>query len=125
MSIQDHLEPNDFVVIIRPMREAYTEVDPNLPLDTEPDGQPRWTGEVQVAIVADSSNSELRTEEFEGMIQLSNLAAASIAAMEENQFIHEIIQSYAQTHMITPMSESLEKFTNNVLSFSTITKGNA
>ena len=32
MSIQDHLEPNDFVVIIRPMREAYTEVDPNLAL---------------------------------------------------------------------------------------------
>ena len=68
---------------------------------------------------------EYGIQDFSNMIALCNCTAASIPAMEENGFLREIVQIYAQKHLIVPVPESLKTYTNNVLTLATDTKGNA
>jgi hypothetical protein len=118
MSVHDHLTADDFILIIRPVKSS-EDIDEN---EEETQG---WTGEVQVAIIADAQNSSLAEAEFSNMIALCNCTAASIPAMEENAFIREIIQSYAHNRLISPVQERLAKYTDNVLHIHTDTKGTA
>jgi len=123
MSIHKHLTPNDFILIIRPVLEEIKFEEEEEKDNIPPSRQ--WTGEVQVGIVADEENTSLSEEEFSSMITLCNCTAASIPAMEENNFLREIVQVYAQRHLITPVSESLKSYKNNILTLATDTKGNA
>ena len=124
MSIHKHLTPNDFILIIRPILADTTEEDSEEKREDKSTSQ-HWTGEVQVGIVADEENTSLSQEDFSNMIALCNCTAASIPAMEENNFLREIVQIYAQKHLIVPVPESLKTYTNNVLTLATDTKGNA
>ena len=119
MSISKHITADDFVLIIRPIKSVEDEEQ------NEEQEKEHWTGEVQVAIVADPDNSSLTEEEYNNMIALCNCTAASIPAMEENVFLREVVQVYAQRHLISPIPESFKKYTNNVLTFASDTKGNA
>ena len=124
MSIHKHLTPNDFILIIRPILVDTTEEDlEEEKEDTAPLQQ--WTGEVQIGIVADENNTSLSEEDFSNMVALCNCTAASIPAMEENNFLREIVQIYAQKHLIVPVPESLKTYKDNVLTLATNTKGNA
>jgi len=111
-TIHKHLTPDDFVIIVRPVRE-----DEELPLN-----EGSWTGEVQVSIVTNAKETTLTELEFNNMVLLCNFAAASIPAMEENAFIRDLIQTYAQKNMImpTPEEENIP-----VLTFDTDTEGSA
>jgi hypothetical protein len=132
MSLHDHLTAEDFLLVIRPVKAEDTETIPlgstvdEIEYEAEPEETPQvWTGEVQVAIIADAENSSLTKEEFNNMVALCNCTAASIPAMEENPFIREIIQAYAHNRLISPVPERLIKYTDNVLKFDTDTKGTA
>ena len=118
MSVYDHLTADDFILIIRPVKSS----EDDLPEEEENTG---WAGEVQVAIIADADNSTLNENEFSNMIALCNCTAASIPAMEENAFIREIIQAYAQNRMLSPIPETLRRRTDNILHFNTDTQGTA
>ena len=122
MSVHDHLAADDFILIIRPV----TAFDDEEEEDHESGERKKiWTGEVQLAIIADAQNSSLTEEEFNNMVALCNCTAASIPAMEETPFIREIIQAYAHNRMISPVQERLQKYADNVLHFDTDTKGTA
>ena len=130
MSIQKHLTANDFILIVRPVLGEVPEEEVRdklgakmQPLNEEP--LQHWTGEVQVGIVADENNTSLSEEDFSNMVALCNCTAASIPAMEENNFLREIVQIYAQKHLIVPVPESLKTYKDNVLTLATNTKGNA
>ena len=60
-SIHKHLTPDDFIIIVRPIRQeeevAYEEGS--------------WTGEVQVSIVTNVEETTLKEEEFHNMISAS------------------------------------------------------
>tara|TARA_R110000824_G_scaffold182619_3_gene363603 strand:- start:514 stop:861 length:348 start_codon:yes stop_codon:yes gene_type:complete len=113
-NIHNHLTPDDFVIIVRPVRE---EEDTTLE-------EGSWTGEVQVSIVTNAKETTLTENEFNNMIMLCNFAAASIPAMEENAFIRDLIRTYAQNNMILPTPEE-EPITDRLLTLDTDTKGNA
>ena len=124
MSIHKHLTPNDFILIIRPILADTTEEDLEEEREDKSTSQ-YWTGEVQVGIVADEDNTSLSQEDFSNMIALCNCTAASIPAMEENNFLREIVQIYAQKHLIVPVPESLKGYKYNILTLASDTKGNA
>tara|TARA_R100000458_G_C8162581_1_gene166058 strand:+ start:226 stop:567 length:342 start_codon:yes stop_codon:yes gene_type:complete len=111
-TIHKHLNPEDFVIIVRPVKED------------EPISEEVWTGDVQVSIIANSTETPLTQDEFNNMILLCNCAAASIPAMEENTFIRDIIHSYAQKNMIMPMPDE-DILYNSLLTFDSDTEGNA
>ena len=112
-TIHKHLTPDDFVIIVRPVREEEEE----LLLE-----EGSWTGEVQVSIVTNAKETTLTEVEFNNMVLLCNFAAASIPAMEENAFIRDLIQTYAQKNMIMPTPEDEIV---HMLTFDTDTEGNA
>ena len=113
--IHKHLTPDDFVIVIRPIRQeeeeevAYEEGS--------------WTGEVQVSIITNVKETTLTEVEFHNMLMLCNFAAAAIPAMEENVFVRDLIHSYAQKNMIMPTPE--KGFTSTKLTFDTATEGTA
>ena len=113
-SIHKHLTPDDFIIIVRPIRReeevAYEEGS--------------WTGEVQVSIVTNVEETTLTEEEFHNMIMLCNFAAASIPAMEENVVIRDLIRTYAENNMIMPTPEE-EPIIHRLLTLDTNTEGNA
>ena len=113
-TIHKHLTPDDFVIIVRPVRE---EEEEELLLE-----EGSWTGEVQVSIVTNAKETTLTEVEFNNMVLLCNFAAASIPAMEENAFIRDLIQTYAQKNMIMPTPEEENV---HMLTFDTDTEGNA
>jgi len=45
--------------------------------------------------------------------------------MEENAFVRELIQTYAEKNMITPMIDDHEESSINILTIDTDTEGNA
>jgi hypothetical protein len=112
-TIHKHLTPDDFVIIVRPIRDQ-EEFDVH---------EGTWTGEVQVSIITNAKETTLTELEFNNMIMLCNFAAASIPAMEENAFVRELIQTYAHKNMIMPMSENDEEYPVNLLTIDT--EGNA
>ena len=112
-TIHKHLTPDDFIIIVRPVREEEEAI-----LD-----EGSWTGEVQVSIVTNAKETTLTEVEFNNMVLLCNFAAASIPAMEENAFIRDLIQTYAQKNMIMPTPEAEENI--HVLTFDTDTEGSA
>jgi hypothetical protein len=114
-TIHKHLTPDDFVIIVRPVRD---EEDFNFDEGT-------WTGEVQVSIVTNAKQTTLTELEFNNMVMLCNFAAASIPAMEENAFVRDLIQGYAQKNMIMPIPEDEEELNYDLLTMDTDTKGNA
>ena len=118
MSVYDHLTADDFILILRPVKSADNEI-------SEEDETQHWTGEVQVAIIADANNSSLDENEFNNMVALCNCTAASIPAMEENAFVREVIQAYAHNRMLSPVPETLLRRTDNILHFNTATQGTA
>jgi hypothetical protein len=118
MSVYDHLTADDFILILRPVKSSEDDV-------SEEAESTNWTGDVQVAIIADADNSSLNENEFSNMVALCNCTAASIPAMEENSFIREIIQAYAHNRMLSPVPEKLARTTDNILHFHTDTKGTA
>ena len=50
MSVYDHLTADDFILILRPVKSSEDDV-------SEEAESTNWTGEVQVAIIADADNS--------------------------------------------------------------------
>ena len=117
INIHKHLTPDDFIIILRPVKgqvEVQEEEE-----TTEKEG---WTGEVQVSIVTNAQQTTLSDSEFVNMVMLCNFAAASIPAMEENVFLRDMVKTYVQKSMITPMPENLE---NTILTFDSKTEGTA
>ena len=112
MYINDYVEQDDFIIIIRPVKQDFPEED----------GE-EWAGEVQVSIVANEKESSLTKEEFGNMILLCNFAAAAIPATEENELIRELIQTYVEKHMLLPVSGKLKEL--NRLTLDSETEGNA
>ena len=86
-TLHKYLTPDDFVIILKPIKEDEEDMSP-------------WTGEVQVSIVTNIQETTLSEEEFGNMLLLCNFAAASIPAMEENTFVRELIEVYAQKNML-------------------------
>ena len=84
------LVPDDFVIIVRPVKD-----DEELNINGG-----HWTGEVQVSIVTNAKETTLTEDEFNNMIMLCNFAAASIPAMEENEFVRDIIENYVSIEAI-------------------------
>ncbi len=113
-TLHKHLTPDDFVIIVRPVRE-----DEEFSLD-----EGSWTGEVQVSIVTNAKETTLTESEFNNMIMLCNFAAASIPAMEENTLVRELIQTYAHKNMIMPTPEENQTI-HELLTIDTDTEGNA
>ena len=109
--IHKYLSPNDFVIILTPVKEEES---------SEEDEQ--WTGEVQVSIVTNVEKTTLTNEEFNGMLLLCNFAAASIPAMEENPFFRDLVRSYAQNNMLSITPEDTEQL---CLTLDSDTKGSA
>ena len=108
--LHKYLTPDDFVIIVKPVKEDVG--------DTAP-----WTGEVQVSIVTNVQETTLSEEEFSNMLLLCNFAAASIPAMEENNFVRELIEAYVQKNMLTLVAD--EENNEIVLTPDSDTKGNA
>ena len=113
-NIHKYLTPDDFIIIVRPVRE-----EEDITLE-----EGSWTGEVQVSIVTNTKETTLTKNEFNNMIMLCNFAAASIPAMEENSIIRDLIRTYAQNNMIAPTPEE-EPVIPRVLTIDTNTEGNA
>jgi len=113
--IHKNLTPDDFVIIVRPVRD-----DEEFNFD-----EGSWTGEVQISIITNAKETTLTTTEFNNMLMLCNFAAASIPAMEENAFVRDLIQKYAEKNMIMPMMDGYEESPINLLTIDTDTEGNA
>ena len=114
-TIHKYLTPDDFVILVRPVKEEEEFAE-------EDEGS--WTGEVQVSIITNAKETTLTENEFNNMIMLCNFAAASIPAMEENAFIRDLIRTYAQNNMILPTPEE-ESIKDRILTLDTNTEGNA
>ena len=108
------LVPDDFVIIVRPVKD-----DEELNINGG-----HWTGEVQVSIVTNAKETTLTEDEFNNMIMLCNFAAASIPAMEENEFVRDIIENYVSKNMVVPIPED-ENLSELVLTLDSATKGSA
>jgi len=115
MSINEYIKEDDFIIIIRPVKQDVSEEDSEDSVE--------WGGEVQVSIVANEKESSLTVEEFGNMIMLCNFAAAAIPATEENVLIRELIQSYVEKHMLLPISGKIKEL--NILTLESDTEGNA
>ena len=111
--VHKNLTPDDFVIIVRPVRD-----DEEFNLD-----EGSWTGEVQVSILTNVEKTTLTEDEFRGMLLLCNFAAASIPAMEENSFVRELVQSYAQKNMLSLVPD--EDDGQHGLTADSCTKGSA
>jgi hypothetical protein len=109
-TLHKYLTPDDFVIILKPIKEDEENMSP-------------WTGEVQVSIVTNIQETTLSEEEFGNMLLLCNFAAASIPAMEENTFVRELIEVYAQKNMLTLSPD--EEISTAFLTPDSDTKGNA
>jgi|TARA_R110000824_G_scaffold89185_1_gene218874 hypothetical protein len=109
-TLHKYLTPDDFVIIIKPIKE-------------EENGEPQWTGEVQVSIVTNTEDTTLSAEEFSNMLLLCNFAAASIPAMEENNFVRELIEAYVQKNMLTLVRD--DETDTTLLTPDSYTKGSA
>jgi hypothetical protein len=120
INIHKHLTPDDFVIILRPVK-GQVEV-PEEEEEEEVNEREGWTGEVQVSIITNAHQTTLSDSEFVNMVMLCNFAAASIPAMEENAFLRDMIRTYVQKSMIIPTPENQE---NIILSFDSNTKGTA
>ena len=101
-NIHKHLTPDDFIIIVRPVRE-----EEDIILE-----EGSWTGEVQVSIVTNIKETTLTESEFNGMV------------MEENSIIRDLVRTYAENNMIMPTPEE-EPITHRVLTLDTDTEGNA
>lgn len=109
-NILNYLSPDDFVIIVRPVKE-------------EEDSAADWTGEVQVSIVSNTKDTTLNKEAYDSMLMLCNFAAASIPAMEENVFIRDVIEGYVEQHM-TIVGDEVSTVVD-VLTADTDTEGSA
>ena len=89
-TLHKYLTPDAFVIIVTPIKE-----------DVESEEMQHWAGEVQVSIVANVEATSLTEEEMSSMLLLCNFAAASIPAMEDNAFVRDLIQAYAQKNMLS------------------------
>ena len=106
-----YLTPDEFAIVVKPVKN-------------DEDGVSQWTGEVQVSIVTNIQETTLSEEEFGNMLLLCNFAAASIPAMEENNFVRELVEAYVQKNMLTPVCEE-ETSETSVLTPDSYTKGSA
>jgi|18_taG_2_1085343.scaffolds.fasta_scaffold12029_4 hypothetical protein len=111
--LDDYITQDDFVIIIRPVKQGALEEEE----------EEEWAGEVQVSIVANVEETSLSEEEFSNMVVLCNFAAAAIPATEENELIRDLIQSYVEKHMLLPVSGEIEKI--GALTLDSETEGNA
>ena len=109
-TLHKYLTPDDFVIILKPIKEDEGDMS-------------SWTGEVQVSIVTNVQETTLSEEEFGNMLLLCNFAAASIPAMEENNFVRELIETYVQKNMLTLVSD--DEMSTAILTPDSDTKGNA
>ena len=111
-TIHKYLTPDDFVIILTPVKD-----------DFDREEMDQWTGEVQVSILTNVEKTTLTEDEFRGMLLLCNFAAASIPAMEENSFVRELVQSYAQKNMLSLVPD--EDDGQHGLTADSCTKGSA
>jgi hypothetical protein len=109
-TIHKHLTPDDFIIIVKPIKEDEGDMS-------------QWTGEVQVSIVTNVQETTLSEEEFGNMLLLCNFAAASIPAMEENNFVRELIEAYVEKNMLTLVPD--DEMSTAILTPYSDTKGNA
>ena len=116
-NIHMHMIPDDFVIILRPVKGPIEGQEEEELIEKE-----GWTGEVQVSIITNAQQTTLTDSEFVNMVMLCNFAAASIPAMEDNVFLRDLVKTYVQKSMIMPTPEDLEPTT---LTFDSITKGTA
>lgn len=80
-SLDDQIDDNDFIIRIRP----------------HIDKEKRWSGEIDVSIINLSQN-DLDDEDFNAMMYLSKLVAASIPAMDENDSIRVAMQDVLEDY---------------------------
>ena len=109
-TLHKYLTPDDFVIIVKPVKEDEGDMS-------------QWTGEVQVSIVTNVQETTLSEEEFGNMLLLCNFAAASIPAMEENNFVRELIEAYVEKNMLTLVPD--DEMSTAILTPDSDTKGNA
>lgn len=111
-TLNKYLTSDDFIIIVTPVKEDFGSAE-----------MQQWTGEVQVSIVTNVEETTLTEEELSSMLLLCNFAAASIPAMEENAFVRDLIQAYAQKNMLS-LSPDYERG-KHLLTEDSDTKGSA
>jgi len=117
----NQIKVNDFVIVLKPVMRK---------LDTGKEAI--WTGEVSVKLLTDLAKHTLNDYEFENMSRISNLMAASIPAMHENNIVRHIIDYYLANNSLEldhiDIEEVEEEVTDNniiKLTFNSETEGNA
>jgi hypothetical protein len=76
LSEMSEVDKNDFVIRLRPFQYDNGE----------------WTGDVDICIVTQEKN-DLITEDYEELMHLSRMIAASVPLMEKNQELRELIHN--------------------------------
>tara|TARA_R100001082_G_scaffold100224_2_gene69273 strand:- start:11422 stop:11769 length:348 start_codon:yes stop_codon:yes gene_type:complete len=72
-------EPNDYIIRISPFT----------------DNRGRWTGELHVGSCTTDDNT-LNDDDYINLMQLTQMILAAIPAMENNDFVKEILAKYAK-----------------------------
>ena len=76
LSEMSEVDKNDFVIRLRPFQYDSGE----------------WTGDVDICIVTQEKN-DLSTEDYDELMHLSRMIAASVPLMEKNQELRELIHN--------------------------------
>jgi len=74
--------PNDFIIRISPFI----------------DDQGAWTGELHVGSCTTDENT-LSDEDYINLMQLTHMLLAAIPAMEDNDFVRELLNKYAKSSL--------------------------
>ena len=124
--VNNKIHVNDFIIVLRPVLKNTTEDDDD---DTS-----TWTGDVQVKLLTDLSKISLGKYEFNSMLKICNLMAASIPSMHENEFVRHVVEHYLRHNELDLEHVDIEEHeeekvdgNNNIIKlvFDSETKGNA
>lgn len=123
--VNNKIHVNDFIIVLRPVLKNTTEDD---------DDTSTWTGDVQVKLLTDLSKISLGKYEFNSMLKICNLMAASIPSMHENEFVRHVVEHYLRHNELDLEHVDIEEHeeekvdgNNNIIKlvFDSETKGNA
>ena len=124
--VNNKINVNDFIIVLRPVMKNITEEDD--------DDTPTWTGDVQVKLLTDLSKISLDEYEYNSILKICNLMAASIPSMHENEFVRHVVEHYLRHHELDLEHVDIEEHeeekvdgNNNIIKlvFDSETKGNA
>ena len=80
MSVEDHVEDNDFLIRIRPIMEKTIT------------NHEEWSGQIDVSIM--STGGDLDPEDHGQLMHLCKMVCASVPVMERNEEFGEAVHTY-------------------------------